>query len=218
MFQKATRMYSNLLCNMGGGDSPQQAKLGGYGCLLTPDHVITANHCLTAALREHSFPVALTGNALRKAMLIWRSEEYDVCVLHLQEVLHSFPALNNPQVYPTDFERPAELGNIVGYLSAFHRADESGEENRYTFFSCAPISFLASRGCHGPRFALASGFIESGVSGSPVFLPCGAFVGVVVQSQEIPITCHDSTVQRVRFPVFSAIRPVAADIRHAIAR
>jgi hypothetical protein len=215
MFKTAAAMYWNLLCNIGGGNGPHDGKSLGFGCLLTPNHFITANHCVTEALSRYSFLVALTHKGLSKCKPVWSSEDHDLCVLLLEDILDPRHVSECPTSFPSDFRQAVSWGSTVGYISAFSRADESGETNRYTFFSSAEISFLA-RGDGAAKFALASGFIESGVSGSPVFLPSGAFVGVIVQSQEVPRLSHRGRIDRVRFPVFSRIWQVAEHIEHAI--
>jgi hypothetical protein len=55
------------------------------------------------------------------------------------------------------------------------------------------------------RFALTSGFIDDGFSGSPAFRPNGTLVGVMVESSESVVECPHASPLRFLVPYMASI-------------
>ena len=79
----------------------------GTGWLVTTGIVITARHCVRAALADGK-PIELffpdTGEAAVSGMIMAQSEEHDACLL-------SFDAATSAEPLPGSFQRPREGGN-----------------------------------------------------------------------------------------------------------
>lgn len=207
MFSAACAIYRPLSCRVGGGADIEQGRLFGSGCLVSPNHVLTARHVVNKLPRDLNWPVVLKFDGLFRCTVVWESTEHDLALVETGSLLESIqvPA---PTEYPRWPNSVPDYGVSVGYIATPHLNDSTSA----TYFAQAAISMLL-RGRPGLRYMLSDGIVQSGFSGCPVFSPNSELQGVIVESYPFPEYVDQQPVVLQTRPVMSAICPVLSAIR-----
>jgi len=193
------------------------------GCLLDRNHVLTAAHCWTGVQDKYEWPAVLTSDGFFRCEVAFYSEDLDILLLRLLELVQPSPrslALKQSESYAQLGNDEIFLGSQVGFISRL-RLYTLDDTSAHTHFSAAFVSMMlpgsARRGLrYHPRFALSGTVIQDGFSGSPVFLPSGSIVGVLVQSISFRANVDDENAPIYVLPVISPIRPVLSALRDAL--
>ena len=218
MFSKSAGLFFNCQCSVGGGcsDSPRSARIFGIGCLLDENHVLSAAHCWTGIEARFEWPAVMTLHGLFRCELAFCSEESDIMLLRMVEHIQKPPGdFEQPKQYAALSDEHVFLGSQVGTISQLNLLDRQGETSTRTHFSAGFVSMwlLENR---PPRFALSGTVIQKGFSGSPVFLPSGLVVGVLVESLSFRANFLDPQAPIYVLPVISPIHPIIASLRGAL--
>jgi hypothetical protein len=104
----------------------------------------------------------------------------------------------------------------VALLTRIGRLEGEGE-SRHLAFSAASSSILCGVVDDRPRWVeLSGGIFQSGTSGSPVYLPNGDLVGVIVRSCQYAMNPGEGMMAFVHASVVAPLYPHAASIRAAV--
>jgi S1-C subfamily serine protease len=189
MFQQACLMYEEVLCSFGGGTHEVKGKLHGAACLVSPRHVVTAAHNVQKAKTEYDWPVVSKFDGLFKCEVMAINETADVAILRATEKLADATIRKVPTRYPAIKNPTIGMGMTVGYMTWLQK--KASRRSLFWYFSTASVSYLGECPDGNQRWVLSGGFVEPGFSGSPVFLPDGSLIGMLVgattMSQQIGI-------------------------------
>jgi hypothetical protein len=206
VFKNAASVYYQCLSQLCIGPGPHNIVPVGNACLLSQQFAITAHHCVSPGPKPGLKMMAFSGEAVYECVPFLPFPEHDLCVVELTRELGRCGE-GRPLSFPTWLGGPISLGSTVGYLGRFCVKRDQDEIVGSIFFSSAEVSFPTRSG-----FALANGFVEPGFSGSPVFLPDGALVGVIEKLLEIRCQSQFNGADLVRFPVVRPVNRVAERI------
>jgi hypothetical protein len=218
MFTSSASLFFDCTCSVGGGcfGNPPVGRLHGMGCLLAKDYVLTAAHCWTDVMERYDWPAVATLDGLFRCDVAFHNEEADILLLRLAELVQeSRLSLNQPERYAQLGDDQLFLGTQVGFMSQLTLHDTSENSSTSTHFSAAFVSMWL-RETDPPRFALSGTVIQQGFSGSPVFLPSGLAVGVLVQSLSFRADLRNPNAPIYILPVISPIRPMLKELRTAL--
>lgn len=220
MFKSSAAHFFDCRCSVGGGryGSHPVGKLHGMGCLLDKSHVLTAAHCWTSVKDKYEWPAVATLDGLFRCDMAFYSEESDILLLRLVDLVQESPSsLKQPERYAQLGDDQIFLGSQVGFISQLTLHNTLEDTSTRTHFSAAFVSMLIpGRGEAHARFALSGTIMQKGFSGSPVFLPSGSIVGVLVESLSFRANFHDANAPIYVLPVVSPIRPVIHGLRAAL--
>jgi hypothetical protein len=211
MFSNACRFYWNLVCSIGGGSPTIKGKLHGKGCLLSPNHAITALHVVTGMVQRYKWPVIMKHDGLFKCEVMLQSNELDIALLRATEKIEDF-SLDQPSGYPTVASSNPFLGMSVGFIGVISLEGESKNERHTTFSQASTSYFFVDERHKGPRFALTGGLIQQGFSGGPVFTANLELVGLIVMSQRFALDMEHPLASLYNLPVMSALSPLKKQI------
>jgi S1-C subfamily serine protease len=210
MFEDACKLYWNILCSV--GDS---ARVYGQGCMLTPNHAITALHVIKNQATQNQRPTIMKHDGLFKCEVLLQSDQFDIAVLLAKEKIKSCE-LDQPIGYPTIASSTPFLGATIGYIGRLHVNAKEGERT-HTVFSQAVISYLFNdKKKDGMRCALSGGIIQGGFSGGPVFNQKSELVGLIVMSQQFPIEMGHPEYALYTLPIMSPLIFLKKDIESII--
>jgi hypothetical protein len=208
MFKNAARQYWQLKCQVGHGATLQGTKLFGLGCRLSPTHVLTAFHLVSA-----KGPRVLLGDGLWNCDLEQKWVDRDLALLRITSVAKQLgPADEQQPVYPSVSSENPFLGASLGYLASLSLTSESGESSSHTYFGHGHVAFFTQNSHKQLVFALAGGAIQKGFSGGPVFSSNGLLTGVLVEAlQYVPDLGHPSRAANA-VALFSPVAPIAKEL------
>ena len=127
MFEKACKLYWNLVCSVG-----NNGRAYGKGCMLTQRHAITALHVVKGPQRHKACPTIMKHDGLFACEVLLGSEQFDVALLCATKQIRSFePA--QPEGYPSISATKPFLGLSVGYIGSLTIEDDE-EKGRTHFF------------------------------------------------------------------------------------
>jgi S1-C subfamily serine protease len=181
MFDGACALYTPCLCQIFGVLPNDQIAVIGSGCLLGPDRLITARHVVEDTQSAGGSLRVWKTDGSFEAKVIWNDMSSDLAILRTTKCLQP-----SGQAQPTTYPQIASVllaqGMLLGYMATLRRTGGAVKNNRY--FASGFVSFLNHHTDKAVRYVLASGFIEGGFSGGPVFLPDNSLIGVLVSSCE----------------------------------
>lgn len=216
MFQEACKQYWNLSCGVGGGTHTTKGKLHGKGCLLTPNHVLTAQHVWEGIRGRYSWPVVLKFDGLFRCEAVFEAPQQDMLILKATEQLDGTRTGESPK-YPVISDQVLGNGASVGIMSSLHLMETPSESNTYTAFASGSVAFMQPPdGKLGVSFALSGCVVQKGMSGSPAFRPDGSLVGVFVQTVSFRADYEDPRAPIYTLPVIAPISPIRARILAAL--
>jgi len=192
MFDGACALYTPCLCQIYGVLPNDQIAVIGSGCLLGPDRLITARHVVVDTQTAGASLRVSKVDGSFEATVNWNDTKSDIAVLRTTKCLQPIS-----QPLPTSYPQIANVlpaqGMLLGYMATLRRTGGAIKYNKY--FASGFVSFLNYHADRAIRYVLASGFIEGGFSGGPVFLPDNSLIGVLVSSCEFT-----SEILGVRIP------------------
>jgi hypothetical protein len=151
----------------------------GAGCLLTADRLITAQHLVLETQAAGGSLRVIKVDGSFECRVIWQNAASDLAILRTTRCLQ--PSTQSlPAAYPHIASALPQQGMLLGYMATLKRTGGAVTNNKY--FASGFVSFLNYHRDKAIRYVLASGFIEAGFSGGPVFLPDRSLVGVLVSS------------------------------------
>ncbi len=215
MFTNACKFYWSLVCSVGGGSPTIEGKLHGKGCLLSPNHVITALHTVDAMLQRYEWIVVMKHDGVFKAHLLLRSDELDIALLETNEKI-SDAAMAAPQGYPTIMSTNPFLGLSVGFIGVISLVGETENERHTTFSQASTSYFFNDRTSNGLRYALTGGLVQQGFSGGPVFTADLTLVGLIVMSQRFALDMAHPLGSMYNLPVMSSLGSIKNDIERIL--
>jgi Trypsin-like peptidase domain len=220
MFTSSAAHFFDCTCSVGGGryGKPAVGRMHGMGCLLDKSHVLTAAHCWTGVQDEYEWPAVATLDGLYRCDVAFYSEESDILLLRLLErVLKSPTSLEQPERYAQLGDDQIFLGSQVGFISRLTLHKTFDETSTRSHFSAAFVSMLVpGKNATQVRFALSGTVMQKGFSGSPVFLPSGSIVGILVESLSFRANVDDENAPIYVLPVISPVRSVIHALRSVL--
>ena len=112
-------------------------------------------------------------------------------LLRLVELLKKAPnSVTTIRLYPQLADDQIFLGTQVGFISELTLHETIEQKRIRSHFSAAYVSMFLPD-VQPMRFALSATVMQHGFSGSPVFLPSGPILGVLVQSLSFRADFHD---------------------------
>lgn len=216
MFQEACAVYRECLCSVGGGGPTNNPRIFGYSCLLSPQHVLTCRHIVANLMKRFEWLVAFKREGIFKCEVIFDDRQTDLAVLVTTEQItegQGKPCAN----YPLLARQSLTQGMTVGYLTRLWKQDHKGEQGVYNYFSSAHTSYLFDTEHGTTVWVLSGGLIESGFSGSPVFLPDGSLIGKVVGVAAMTADLEGLPKVPCYFPQISGNHSLPREVLKAIA-
>ena len=210
MFQAACRLHLGTMARVGGVGDAGVGRSFGLGCAMSPRHVLTAAHVAQQGLQACGQASALVGMRLHRCEVVYRSDKLDLAVLQLGKVVFEHKDHWVPDAFPKAASQRPGFGMSVGYMGVLRRAGDS-----YSSFSPASLSFFMRDG--SGNWALSGGFIESGFSGGPVFLPDGSVIGLMIQSMQFTGGADNQVPHLHTVPVMSPLYLAGAELSDALA-
>lgn len=211
MFTNACRFYWNLVCSVGGGSTTIKGKLHGKGCLLSPNHAITALHTVTDMFQRYTWPLLMKHDGLFKCEVVLESKGLDVALLKTTEKIEDF-TLDQPLGYPTIFSSNPFLGLSVGFIGVISLEGETENERHTTFSQASTSYFFGDKQSDGLRYALTGGFVQKGFSGGPVFGTNSELIGLIVMSKRFALDMEQPLASLYNLPVMSPLSSLKKDI------
>lgn len=201
MFQQACNLIRPSLCVVGNGST-----ILGTGFHVSPTIVITANHFFPA---QGGSPTILNDSGVFQCSFHHQSPDRDIAIL---SVGGQISPQGDPQSHPMTLTCVASFpqqGMTVGYMSILRKHDQ-GRDRRYNVFFDGAFTHEIGNGPQHSQWVINNGLMEEGFSGSPVFLPTGEIVGVIVRATQVMTFVNDPVLQPVlsTFPVASSIYPI----------
>jgi hypothetical protein len=211
MFANACKFYWNLVCSVGGRSPTLEGKLHGKGCLVSPDHALTALHTVDAMLRSYKWLVVMKHDGLFKANVSLRSDDLDVALLGVEEKISDF-TLPTPVGYPTIMSANPFLGLSVGFIGTISLEGETENERHITFSQASTSYYFKDKRSNGLRYALTGGFVQQGFSGCPVFTADLELVGLIVMYRRFPLDINEPRGSIYNLPIMSSLASLKKDI------
>jgi S1-C subfamily serine protease len=215
MFTNACKFYLNLICSVGGGSPTVEGKLHGKGCLLSPNHALTALHVVDGMLKRYQWVVVMKHDGLFKADVLFRSPELDIALLKTSEKIADFTP-DTPLVYPTIRATNPFLGLSVGFIGVISLEGDTEKEIHTSFSQASTSYFFEEKNTGGLRYALTGGLVQHGFSGGPVFTSDLDLVGLIVMSQRFALDMTQPLSTMYNLPVMSPLAPIRDQINNSI--
>jgi hypothetical protein len=167
---------------------------------------------------KYEWPAVVTLDGLFRCDVAFYSEESDILLLRLLERVRKSPtSLEQPERYAQLGDDQIFLGSQVGFISQLKLHKTLDETSTRSHFSATFVSMLLpGKNATHVRFALSGTVMQKGFSGSPVFLPSGSIVGVLVESLSFRANFDDENAPIYVLPVISPVRPVIHALRSAL--
>jgi len=214
MFVTATRQYWSLLCNVGGGSSTDKGKLHGLGCLLSPNHAVTARHVWDDVKGRYQWPVILKYDGLFRCRIVHDAVDLDVMFLEADACLDGSSSRQAPTQYPQVYPDWPPYGLSVGFLTRMTLRNSGVEEQRYSAFSQASVSMhLKKKDTDPPWFAISGGIFQKGSSGGPVYTADGQLLGVIIQSHQFVADFDHQLPTIINTPVVAPLYPLLSVVK-----
>ncbi len=188
MYKSSTSMYKPLLCNIGGGTDLSPGNLHSFGCLLSSSLIITTSHSWREIEAKYDWPVVSKYDGLFQCAIEYEDVKQDVLILSTNKLIRSCEGIDSPSSYPNISSTPPLLGESVGFITRLSLRDDSGELRPTTFSESSIAMYVKGTPGH---FMLSGGLFQKGSSGSPVYLPDGTLIAIIVQTtQFVTDTVH----------------------------
>jgi len=219
MFQRAAQEHFCWHCSVGGGSEDGSGKVYGCGCLLHPRYVLTAAHIWNGVRETHHWPIVTRPTGAFRCEVVQEWKEWDIMVLRLLQKLPRFPEEETVlQRYASLSDSRVFLGSHVGVISRLTLFDEFLSRDSKAHFSAGYVSMLwPAKDGQLEMHALSNIVVQRGFSGSPVFLPDGSIVGVLVQTISFPIDFEEPDGSRYVLPIMSPVLDIRDDVRQILA-
>jgi Trypsin-like peptidase domain len=220
MFEKAAALHHKAHCCVGGAnDRTGDGSVHGIGCFIRPSYILTAAHVLRAVGDRYDWPLVTTATGGFKCEFRKTWPAWDIAVL---KVVARIPDDSVPAELDTTFAPLSEvnvyLGSAVGVFSRLRLYDEFGDHDSKAHFSCGYVSMWMfpedSSGTY--NLALSNIVIQAGFSGSPVFLPDGSVVGVIVRMLSFPANFEDPSEGRYHLPIMAPLSKIRAEVEDVL--
>ena len=217
MFQKACQIFWDVNCQVGGGKNQKQG-LHGMGCEVSPLHILTARHVWEETSAQYDYPIVMKHDGIFRSEVAFESADHDLLLLKCKKKI-SDCNFQKPQSYPKIFGKSLSLGVSVGYITALHLPQPSGDTSRHTCFSSTSVSFDFKDAKTQTRLiVLGGGIMQKGFSGGPVFTVDGSLVGIIVQSLQFATDCGHFSATSYTLPVMSPLFPFKSKIESLISK
>jgi hypothetical protein len=218
MFEQAAQQHFEWHCEVGGVSSNGKGVCVGMGCFLSKDIVLSAAHVWGGVRHRYDSPCVTHSTGGFRCQVLREWSDWDVIVLRTVEriagpqvpktlgsVTNSHPTLSQDRMY---------LGREVGMISMLSWIDEEGSRDSRSLFTSGRVSSF-----HFPtsedqklKYGLANTVVQRGFSGSAVFLPDGAVVGVLVQFMSFPVDRENISWGRYLLPLVSPLHEIRDEI------
>jgi hypothetical protein len=189
------------------------------GSLLDARHVLTARHCWAPPIsQKYSWPVVFYCEGLFRCEVVFESAADDVIVLRMVEQLEDCQ-LARATKFPRIAKKPVFMGAWLGFISTMKIYADAHTPERHNHLAVGIVSMMFPANSENSfRLALSSTAIQPGFSGSAVFLPDGAIVGVVLEMMKFRADLKDPRTPLQTLPVISPICELANDIKAILAK
>lgn len=204
MFSEAAGLYYGLHCTVCGMVQPGAPAVHGLGCLISPEHLITARHVWREVVQKYDQPVILKRDGLFRCSVVAENADADLIFLKTIHCVERNDSGKPPAEFPPVHPVPPSWGMSVGFLARM----SAGREVRAAF-SMASVSFMDFSGeSTRPRFwGLSGGLFQKGALGGPVFTAEGNMVGLIVDSYQFRPDPDHPESPVVLVPVMSPLWP-----------
>jgi hypothetical protein len=216
MFQSACALYRECLCSFGAGGPKQKPRIFSYSCLVSPKHVLTCRHVVAGLSERFPWLVTFRRDGIFRCEEIFDDVQTDVAVLGIGQQLSASESAPCSS-FPLLSQQPIGQGMTVGYLTRLWKKDFAGEQGVYTYFSSAHTSYRYDTEHGTSVWVLSGGLIESGFSGSPVFLPDGSLIGKIVGASCMMAGTEGLPEVPCYFPQISGNSSIPREVLQAIA-